>query len=108
MEKWDIIKVDKKVKPIHYSLRNAIELIIGNEYYVSFGSNKVKRCTLIDIDKEEGRVGITIEIPVKPQSTKGFIDTNGNISHHWVDTHHLFADEIGITSEEAVIHEVTL
>lgn len=108
MEKWNIIKVDKKIKPIHYSMRTIVELIVGNEYYVSFGSNKVKRCTLIEIDTEEGRNGITVEIPIKPQSKKGFIDVNGNISHHWVDTHHLFSDEIGTTPEEAVINEVTM
>lgn len=108
MEIWDIIKVDKKIKPIHYSLRTTVKLIVGNEYYVSFGSNKVKRCTLVEIDTEGGRTGITIEIPIKPDSKKGFIDSEGNISHHWVDTHHLFADEIGTTPEEAVINEVTL
>ncbi len=107
MEKWDTIKVDKSVKPIHYKNRKPVELLIGKEYFVSFGSNKVKRCNLIEIDKEGNRERITIEIPVKPQSPKGFIDGDGNISHHWVDTHHLFADEIGNTPEEAVMNEVT-
>jgi DNA primase large subunit len=40
-------------------------------------------------------------------SKKGFIDRNGNISHHWVSTYTLFANEIGLTPEEAVINEVT-
>lgn len=106
MEKWDKIKVDKKIKPIHPRDRKTVELIIGKEYYVSFGSNKVSRCTLIEIDKEADR--ITIEIPVKPMSKKGYIDRNGEISHHWVDAHYLFPDEIGLTPEEAVINEVTL
>lgn len=107
MEKWDTIKVDKSVKPIHYKNRKQVELIIGNDYYVSFGSNKVKRCKLIEIEKQGTRDSITIEIPVKPKSVKGFIDGDGNISHHWVDTHHLFGDEIGTTPEEAVMNEVT-
>lgn len=51
---------------------------------------------------------IVIEIPTRPISSKGFVDSNGNISHHWVSTHTLFADEIGQTPEEAVINEVTM
>lgn len=108
MEKWDIIKVDKKIKPISPSKRQVVNLVVGDEYYVSFGNNKVKRCKLIEIYKEGSKERIVVEIPVKPQSSKGFIDANGNISHHWVDTHTLFADEIGTTPEEAVINEVTM
>lgn len=108
MEKWDTIKVDKSVKPIKPSKRQTANLVVGNEYYVSFGSNKVKRCKLIEIYQEGSKERIVVEIPVKPQSAKGFIDGDGNISHHWVDTHTLFADEIGFTPEEAVINEVTL
>lgn len=106
MEKWDKIKVDKQIKPIHFKERKPVELIIGKEYYVSFGRNQARRCTLIEIDKEHGR--ITIEIPIKPLSKKGYIDVNGDISHHWVSTHTLFPDEIGLTPEEAVVNEVTL
>lgn len=108
MEKWDTIKVDKSIKPIHYSKRNPVELVVGNEYYVSFGSNKVKRCKLLEIYNEGNRKRITVEIPTKPQSKNGFIDPNGAVSHNWADKHTLFADEIGLTPEEAVINEVTL
>ena len=106
MKIWDKVKVDKKVKPIHYKNRKTVDLIIGEEYYVSFGKNQARICTLIEIDEEYGR--ITIEIPIKPMSKKGFIDTNGEVSHHWVSKHTLFSDEIGLTPEEAVINEVTL
>jgi hypothetical protein len=108
MEKWETIKVDKKIKPIHFFNRTPVELVVGNEYYVSFGSNEVKRCKLIEIRDGDSRRQIVIEVPVKPQSEKGFKDLNGNISHHWVDSYTLFADEIGLTPEEAVVNEVTL
>ena len=108
MEKWDKIKVDKSIKPINPSKRKIVDLIVGNEYYVSFGNNNVKRCKLIEIYKEGRRERIVIEVPVKPRSAKGFIDREGNISHHWADTFTLFADEIGNTPEEAVINEVTM
>lgn len=104
MEKWDKIKVDKKVTPVHFKDRKPVNLIIGKEYFVSFGNNIVNRCTLIEIKEQR----IVITIPKKPRSKKGFVDTNGSISHDWKSTHHLFADEIGDTPEQAVLHEVTL
>lgn len=51
---------------------------------------------------------IVVDITTNPMSKNGFIDRNGKISHHWVSTHTLFADEIGLTPEEAVINEVTM
>jgi hypothetical protein len=106
MENWEKIKVDTKVKPIHYENRKPVELIIGKEYYVSFGQNQARRCKLIKIDKDPER--ITVEIKVKSKSQQGYIDVDGNIIHYWVSTHTLFPDEIGLTPEEAVINEVTL
>lgn len=106
MKHLDEIKVDKSVMPIHYKDRVPVDLVVGNTYYVSFGKNLARKCTLISINEEQGM--ITIEIPVKPMSKKGYRDMNGNISHHWVSRHSLFPDEIGCTPEEAVIHEVTL
>lgn len=108
MEKWDKIKVDKMVKPIHYSKRKPVELVVGDDYYVSFGRNNALRCKLIELYMEGEQQRIVVEIPTKPMSKNGFIDRNGNISHHWVSTHTLFADEIGLTPEEAVINEVTM
>lgn len=106
MNQWDKIKVDKRIKPIHYKKRKPIRLTIGDKYYVSFGSNLVSRCTLIEIDIIKGK--ITIEIPTRPKSPKGYKTIDGKISHHWVSTHVLFPDEIGLTPEEAVRNTVTL
>ncbi|MDR0994743.1 MAG: hypothetical protein LBL81_00450 [Tannerella sp.] len=107
MKEWDKIKVDKAIKPIHYSQRKPVDLVVGNDYYVSFGENTALRCKLMELYMEGGQQRIEIEVPIKPRSKNGFIDRNGNISHHWVDTYILFADEIGLTPEEAVINEVT-
>lgn len=108
MEKRYKIKVDKSVKPIHYSKRKPVELVVGNDYFVSFGRNNALRCKLIELYMEGERQRIVVEIPTRPMSKKGFIDSNGNISHHWVSTYTLFPDEIGLTPEEAVINEVTM
>jgi hypothetical protein len=105
MEKWDKIKVDEKIKPLHFELRKPVELIIGNEYYVSFGLNQARRCTLTEIDNVQGR--ITVEIPEKPMSKKDSIDADGNTSPFWSSPHILFPDEIGRTPEEAVMNQVT-
>ena len=108
MEKWDKIKVDKKIKPIHFSKRTAVELIIGKQYFISFGSNIAKQCILTKISDITDLQQITIDIPIKPRSKKGFKDTDGSISHNWTSSHCIYADEIGLTPEEAVINEVTM
>jgi hypothetical protein len=101
------IKVDKMFKPIHFRDRKQVELVIGNPYFVSFGNNNVKPCILTEVEGEAAVKRISIEIPAKVQSKKGYLDSMGNISHHWVDKHSLFSDEIGLTPEEAVINEMT-
>ena len=80
------IKVDKKIEPILFNKRKEVPLIIGNEYYVSFGLNEAIRCTLVEI----------IEGP--PKRIRIRMDDGENI---------LFADEIGRTPEEAVQHQAT-
>ena len=107
MDKFSKIKVNKTVKPIHFSKRKQVELIIGKEYFVSFGNHCVNHCVLIEISELKDSNQITIDIPVKPRSRKGFIDVDGKISHSWSSTHCIFGDEIGLTPEEAVINEVT-
>ena len=107
MKKWTKIKVDKSIKPLHYSKRKQVELIIGNDYFVSFGNNYVHKCKLTKIDEARNPKQITIEIPIRPKSKDGFKDIDGTISHHWVSTHLIFADEIGLTPEEAVMNEMT-
>ena len=102
------VKVDKSVKPIHFKNRKAPKLEIGGDYFVSFGSNDTYPCILKEIETREGSwTSVTIEIPIKPMSKNGFIDVNKKISHHWVSTHSLFPDEIGLTREEAVINTVS-
>jgi hypothetical protein len=89
------IKVDKKVRPVHFSQREQVELVIGKEYYVSFGENTVQRCKLTSIDEKTGM--ITVEIPTKTGYDNGLAGRRT-----------LFSNEIGLTPEEAVINEVSL
>ncbi len=107
MDKFSKIKVDKKIKPIHFLKRKPVELIIGKVYFVSFGNHSANQCVLTEISELKDSNQITIDIPIKARSKKGFIDIDGEISHNWTSTHCIFADEIGITPEEAVINEVT-
>ena len=72
---------------MHYKLRQIPELIIGKEYYVSFGSNKAKRCVLTEIHKDRPELHVSVEVPT--------------------GVYYLYADELGITPEQAVLNEVT-
>lgn len=85
------VKVSKEVTPIHFKLRHTVELVIGRNYYVSFGNNKAHKCRLIGVIEDRTPNQIKIEL----------LSTRGRT------THSLFADEIGNTPEEAVINEVT-
>ena len=99
------IEVDKKVKSIHSKNRRPVDLIIGGYYYVSFGMNTATRCTLVAIEKRPGSVdSITIDIPTKA-SRRGILTVGGK--SYRGDRHSIFADEIGLTPEQAVIHTVT-
>ena len=101
------VKVDESVKPVHFQERVAPELAIGANYFVSFGGNITYPCVLTNIIISDGYPNrVEIEIPIKPRSDKGFVDVDGSISHKWVSKHTLYADEIGLTREEAVINEV--
>lgn len=89
------VKVDKSIVPLEYKFRKAPQLIIGKEYFVSFGNNIAHPCKLITIHNILGRIEIEVEIKLKTNSKK----TKSSI-------HTLFSDEIGTTTEEAVLHEI--
>lgn len=86
------IKVDSSVCPTHFSQRKPVKLVIGKDYYVSFGNNEAHRCKLVDIPEMYQGQRIKIETPTP----------RGSI------THILFADEIGTTPDEAVMNQVTM
>ena len=86
------IKVDSSVCPTHFSQRKPVKLVIGEDYYVSFGNNEAHRCKLVDIPEMYQGQRIKIETPTP----------RGSI------THILFADEIGTTPDEAVMNQVTM
>jgi hypothetical protein len=101
------IKVDKAVKPIPYKKRKTVELTIGGSYYVCFGNHNARPCTVTEIISDQGPLSVTVEIPAKPMSKNGYIDSTGKRRFDWKSVHTIFADEIGRTPEEAVLHEVT-
>jgi len=105
MEKWEKIKVDEKIKPLHFERRKPVELIIGKEYYVSFGNNEAIGCTLYEIDEVEGKINIVI-MGNKMSEIEG-MDSDGTMTPHEISAHSLFPDEIGRTPEEAVMNQVT-
>lgn len=84
------ITVPKSIKPLHCILRKTFDLIIGNQYYVSFGRNRVYPCVLEKLLKEPSMIIIKV------------IKENGK-----TELRQLFPDEIGRTPEEAVINTVT-
>lgn len=87
------IKVDKSVNPTHFSGRKTVELIIGNDYFVSFGNNNALKCKLVAIEQQGDTQRVTVDV----------YDKSGLKA----STHFLLADEIGLTPEEAVINQVT-
>ena len=89
------VKVDTKVKPVHFTKRKEPELIIGNDYYVSFGCNIAQPCTLFEIHQGDANELKSVTIGIKKKS--GEYDGRNIV----------FADEIGLTPEEAVINTRT-
>jgi hypothetical protein len=86
-----IIKVDKKITPVHYSKRTEPVLEVGADYYVCFGNNIAYPCTLTKImDGTPKRIVIS-----KYDNDKIFGE------------HTLFSNEIGKTPEEAVVNSVS-
>lgn len=86
------IKVNRKIKPICFTKREDVDLTkfkIGNIYYVCFGENIAEPCILeniTDIDK-----GNFARLTIKLKKSCNMV----------------YADEIGLTPEQAVINEVT-
>lgn len=85
------VKVKSSVTPLRFAERVPVELVVGEEYYVSFGSHEAKKCKLVEIVEKPSYHRIEIEVVSHKESTR----------------YVLFPDEIGRTPEEAVINEVT-
>lgn len=89
------VKVDEKVRPIHFRDRKKFDLKMGGHYFICFGSNLAYPCLLTKINLERGVVIV--------QHQEFCEDGNG-----YTMDNELFLDEIGRTPEEAVINSVTL
>lgn len=94
MQKVQKIKVDKGVKPLPYTKRYPVHLVVGKKYYVSFGNNIALSCVLDEID-ERGRLTVSVT---------RYVTLSGEVIN---SKHSLLPDEIGDTPEQAVLHEVT-
>lgn len=79
----DTVKVDESVMPIPARFRKRPELIIGNDYYYSFGLHRACPCKLVSIDETLNMVVVeSIRIRGKKES---------------ILQHQLYWDEIGVT-----------
>lgn len=87
MRQTGSVKVDKSIKPVHYKLRKAPKLEIGWKYFVSFSGHKAIPCILKEIHTDTPQLRVSVEL-------------SDGISY-------LYADELGLTPEEAVKNEVT-
>lgn len=92
------VKVDKAVKPRHFSMRKEPQLVIGASYYVSFGNNMTYSCNLSNLLENQQ---VEIEIYLKPVKKRGYLDFNQT------EKITLFSNEIGLTREEAVLNTVS-
>jgi hypothetical protein len=92
--KSNLIEVDKKIKPLPFNKRTIPELIIGGDYYVCFGDNKVRPCKLLEI-RENGIVVVDKNPPIIFKTARRGEKLVINCSI-------LYKDEIGLTPIHAV------
>ena len=100
------IKVKGSIKPSPVKDRMKPSLYVGQPYYVCFGNNNAYPCELIEVINEFAETEVRIKIPQKSRSKKGFIDREGNRTQIGSSTHILYANEIGLTPEDAVKNTV--
>jgi hypothetical protein len=81
------IKIREAIKPIPWPQRKTVELVIGGIYCISFGERKVIQVTLESVNGTDRMAHVVV-------SSK---------DSKWS----LYADELGLTPEQAVLHEVT-
>lgn len=67
------VKVDESVQPLFKKDRKAPELNIGNNYFVSFGTNNAYPCTLKEIINEYSETEVNVEIFTKPQKSISYL-----------------------------------
>lgn len=90
--------VDNSIKPLPFKNRKAPQLIIGQDYYVSFGNNNAYPCTLLNVINEFSETEVKIEIHIRKKSTASNIKT--------FQTNILYSIEIGLTPDDAVRNQV--
>lgn len=102
------VEVEKSIQPLPRSDRKAPVLKPYKWYFISFHGHHAYPCRLIQIFSKPGlskRI-VAIEIPMKYESSRSYININGNRSNTKVSSHEVEEDEIGNTPEDAVRNQV--
>ncbi len=96
--KSNLIKVDKKIKPLSFKQRTIPELIIGGDYFVCMRRNIVRPCKIISF-LEDGKYGKRVLIDhVPPLILRTAVKGHPMV----IDCNILYSDEIGLTPIQAV------
>ncbi|KYG80407.1 hypothetical protein AWW67_09520 [Roseivirga seohaensis] len=90
------LKTEIDLRKIKNQTPKAPELIVGDQYFVSFSGKTVHPCKLIKINTEFERVSIDVEIELKDK-----LKSTEKTSL----TYTLFTTEIGKTPVEAIINQ---
>lgn len=86
------ITVDASITPLPKEKWKAPSLVVGGEFFVSFGSNRAFRCSIVEVIKEALKTKVKIALPDELPILKAVPI--------------LYADEIGATPEEAIQNAV--
>lgn len=98
------VKVNDAIKPVMSRKRTVPNLIIGNDYYVSFENNNAYPCTLVKIINEYDRTEVMIEI--KARVPRNGYMAGGVRKFSRVQRNTVYANQIGISPEDAVRNQV--
>jgi len=98
------VKVRQQIKTLPRKERVAPELDSSKKYYISFGSNWAYPCFLHEIVNEFDRTEVRVKIKVKEQYA--YFRQNGKMTYDPYEEHLVYANEIGLTPEDAVRNSV--
>jgi hypothetical protein len=98
------VKVPTQIKTLPRSQRVAPALKKGEKYYISFGNNWAYPCFIYEVVQEFERTEVRVKIKVKEQYA--YFRQNGKMTYDPYEEHLVYANEIGITPEDAVRNSV--
>lgn len=95
------VKVSTSIKPLLRKDRVAPKLKVGGIYFVSFGTNNAYPCFLKEIINTSSNTEVKVEILIKPRYRNQLLYPGYKVKI-LSRIHLLYANEIGITPEDAV------